>query len=221
MHDHDPGIPVSMITTVLFDLGNVLLHFNHRLIGDRLRAFAAGRDSHAATERCKELAESFERGQIGSDAFINECLTVMHSFGAIDRDTFTAMWNDIFWINEPLAELLPGIARRARLVLLSNTNPLHITFVRSRFPRLFEPFAIEILSCETGAMKPETHIFELALARANVQPEECLYFDDIRLHVESAARLGINAYQYVSVQGVREILAVYDLLPTSSPTIRT
>ena len=204
---------MSMITTVMFDLGNVLLHFNHRLIGERLRAFAAGQDSRAATERCKELAESFERGRIGSDAFINECLTMMHAFGAMDRDAFTTMWNDIFWINEPLADMLPGIARRARLVLLSNTNPLHIAFVRSRFPALFAPFAIEILSYETGAMKPEAHIYNEALARAKALPEECLYFDDIRLNVESAASLGINAYQYVSVRGVREILSVFDLLP--------
>jgi FMN phosphatase YigB (HAD superfamily) len=202
-----------MITTILFDLGNVLLHFNHRLIEERLRPFAAKEDPERGARRCKELAADFERGQIDSDGFINTCISMMQAAGPIDRQVFMDMWNDIFWINEPLAALLPELGRRVRLVLLSNTNPLHIAFVRARFPGLLEIFPLHVLSYETRLMKPDTRIYEEALQRAEARPAECLFFDDIRTHVTAAASIGIHAYQYVSVEGVRDILAVFEVLP--------
>jgi FMN phosphatase YigB (HAD superfamily) len=206
-----------MITTIMFDLGNVLLHFNHRLIEERLRPFASHENADSGVNRIKELAAAFERGHIDSDAFINESLTVMQAVESMDRDTFMSMWNEIFWINEPLAAMLPALASRARLVLLSNTNPLHIEFVRKTFPQMFAPFSVEMFSYELHAMKPETRMYEMALSSAGAEPEECLFFDDIHQHVASAASLGIHAYQYVSVQGVRDILSVYELLPDPAP----
>jgi glucose-1-phosphatase len=202
-----------MITAILFDLGNVLLNFNHELIAERFRPFSAAGQEERGSVRIRELAAGLERGDIDADAFIDECLAMMQAAGPMDRSAFLSMWNDIFWINEPLAALLPGLARRARLGLLSNTNPIHMDFLRARFPSLFAPFSVELLSYELRAVKPETRVYEEALRRVDAPADECLFFDDIRDHVVSAASLGIHAYQYVSVQGVRDILAAYDLLP--------
>lgn len=207
-----------MISTVIFDLGNVLLHFNNQLIVERLRPFVDDLDAVRAAPAWKELVSSFERGQVDSIAFIEESVRMMHT-DSIDHDRFMSIWNDIFWINEPLAALLPELSGKVRLVLLSNTNPLHIDFLQKRFPVLFDSVSLKIFSHEARMAKPDVGIYREVLKRANVAPEDCLFFDDIEQHVRMAASIGINAYQYVSVQGVRDILAAYEILEAALPSI--
>ena len=42
--------------------------------------------------------------------------------------------------------------------------------------------------------KPDAEIFELVLNENNLQPHETLFIDDSVQHVESAKKLGIQAY---------------------------
>jgi len=50
-----------------------------------------------------------------------------------------------------------------------------------------------VYSHEVGIEKPDPRIFELALARLGVRPEESLFLDDLAIHVEAARALGMKA----------------------------
>jgi putative hydrolase of the HAD superfamily len=66
-----------------------------------------------------------------------------------------------------------------------------------------------VYSHEVGIEKPDRRIFDLALSRLGVSPEESVFLDDVSGHVEAARALGINAVLYESnAQAIREIEAL-------------
>ena len=69
--------------------------------------------------------------------------------------------------------------------------------------RCFDAF---ITSCEVGKRKPDPGIFKMALGIAQVNPADCIYFDDRILTVMAAEKLGIKSYQHLSFESTKEIL---------------
>ena len=72
--------------------------------------------------------------------------------------------------------------------------------------KLHNCFDAFITSCEVGFSKPDPSIFKLALGIVQVEPEQCLYFDDRAIHVAIAKEMGINAHLHQSFEQSRLIL---------------
>lgn len=183
-----------MIRTIISDLGNVLLHFDHM-------------------QSCRELAKScllspeqiynsmfesnlvgdYELGRISSEAFGRRSMERLNV--DLEMDLIREIWSDIFYPVAGMEELMTSLKGRYQLVLLSNTNEWHFEHCYKKFPvvRLFEQLA---LSYRLGCQKPDREIFEKAMAMADAHPEETLYVDDIAAYVESARRLGMKAIRF-------------------------
>jgi len=63
---------------------------------------------------------------------------------------------------------------------------------------LFEPEQVKLfdevlLSYEIGAVKPEAVMYTTIVARLGMQPEECLFIDDLERYCEAAKNLGMQA----------------------------
>lgn len=201
-----------MIRALISDLGNVLLHFDHHIIAQRLTEhFPHAPWDEEKEQRFWKLVKDFERGAAETDVFLREAGVLLGASGGLDQEDFHLLWGDIFWLNEEYLSLVRDVSPSLRLVMLSNTNPMHIAFARKRFPEVFGLFDEEVFSYEIGTAKPDPGIFHEALRRAGVPAEQALYFDDIAAYVDAASALGLHAYQYVSVQGVRDILTMYNV----------
>jgi HAD superfamily hydrolase (TIGR01509 family) len=180
-----------MIRTVVSDLGNVLLHFDHMLACRRLaeRCGWSPQEIYDSMFTSGLVAE-YDLGRISSAEFGRrsmERLAVVLEMGEIRQ-----IWSDIFDPVEGMEELVRALKGRYALVLLSNTNKWHFEHCHARFPvvRLFEHFA---LSYRLRCQKPDPAVYREALAMAGALPEETLYVDDIPAYVESARRLGMKA----------------------------
>lgn len=203
-----------MIRTLVSDLGNVLLHFDHRLITKRLVDYWPGIEwTEERESRFWAMLRAFEAGELTTTEFLALAASVMGVHGGLSQEKFLPLWADIFWRNDALLELLSPTREKLTLILLSNTNPLHISWAREQYPEVFGLFHDHVFSCEVGMVKPDPLIYMEALHRADAIAEETLYFDDIAAYVDAAASLGMHAYQYVSVDGVRDVLRMYNLLP--------
>jgi len=175
----------------LFDLGNVLVGFDHRRFCRRF-AVAAGRGSEEEIYHSVlrgELSERFERGEISGEDFYRKVSEKWAPHVSMDR--FRELWCDIFWENPGMEDLVARLKGPARLILVSNTNAWHMESILERI-RFLESFDARVLSYEVGARKPDTRIFEAALAAAAARPERCMYFDDLEENIEAARRLGIH-----------------------------
>ena len=179
----------------LFDLGNVLAGFDHMKFCRRLAETTPPwreEDIHRIVFQ-EGINERFETGRLSGKDFYEE---LRRSLGvSLSLERLQDLWCDIFHENPGMGSLLEALHKRARLILISNTNPWHLDYVKNRYT-FFRHFHSLILSYEIGVLKPHTRIFQAALEAAGSRPDRCLYFDDIEAHVRAAARLGIPSVRF-------------------------
>ena len=117
---------------------------------------------------------------------------------------FANIWCDIFAEQHEVTNLLDEIAGKADLVLLSNTDPLHLAYVRSRYGFLAK-FGQLVLSYEVGHAKPARQIYERAIGLC-AAGSRMIYFDDIPGYVAAARACGLPAEQFVDAARLRRDL---------------
>jgi putative hydrolase of the HAD superfamily len=64
---------------------------------------------------------------------------------------------------------------------------------------LAELFDAVVISAEVGLHKPQPEIYRLAAARLEVEPERCLFVDDLRENCDGAEAVGMRAIRHRSV----------------------
>jgi putative hydrolase of the HAD superfamily len=108
-------------------------------------------------------------------------------------------------------DLLQTLARKHKLALLSNTDPIHVAHLESTFSffRLF-PAPTRIYSCSVRASKPSPVIFQAALKAVNTPASQSVFIDDILEFVEAARSLGLHAIQYLNPSQLRSDLRSLD-----------
>lgn len=72
--------------------------------------------------------------------------------------------------------------------------------------KLHEFFDAFVSSAEVKLRKPDPNIWKLAMGIAQVQPNQCVYFDDRIMFVNAAQNLGIQAYQHTDLEATKKIL---------------
>jgi glucose-1-phosphatase len=192
----EPG-PLQMIKAVIFDLGRVIVPFDFHRGYSRLEPIC-GIPAAEIPQRLAAtgLVPRFESGAIEPRDFVRQISA--HLNFEIPYEDFCVIWSSIFLPEILVPEnMLCGIARNYRLVLLSNTNAIHFEMIRENYPVLRHFHAL-VLSYEVGAMKPSSLIYRRAIEAAGCRPEECFFTDDIPAYVEGAIAQGIDAVQFHS-----------------------
>jgi len=183
-----------MIKTIIFDFGDVFINLNKEgAMQKALQLFKIEKlsDSHIAAN------ESYEQGFMSTDAFI---ACYMEKFPDISREDIIEAWNYIL-IDFPKYrfDFIKKLAQEKKyeLILLSNTNELHINWVKKNvlfyeeFKSFFKAF---YLSHEIQLRKPNENIFEFVLKENNLVAKECLFIDDTAENTDTASRLNINVW---------------------------
>jgi putative hydrolase of the HAD superfamily len=193
------------VRAVILDLGNVVIPLDFSRCDHRLREIGAP-PLHVLALQIQSwgLVDRFERGAITPENFCHE---VTASFGLnIDDGEFWDIWNAMYAAEPAIPEeFLEGLRRNVRLLLLSNTNPIHFEMVRRRYSVLSH-FDDCIVSFQVGAMKPDARIYEAALARSGCLPDECFFVDDMPPFVSGARNHGIDAVQFESFEQLQDDL---------------
>lgn len=184
-----------MIKALLFDLGNVLVGLDF----DRAYRAAAELGPYSVDEiraRLREanIADSYESGQMSSEAFHQRCVDLLEL--DLSFEQFAELWGDMF-IKKPLLDdhFLEALGRRHRMVVVSNTNELHMRFIHRQYDvlRHFDDF---VLSHEVGAMKPDHRFYQQALETAKARPEQCVFIDDKPENILGAETMGIRGIRF-------------------------
>lgn len=183
-------------SVVVFDLGNVLLPFDYKVILDKLDKVERGLGEKFAVfyKDNYDIHRKFERGELSSDEFADIILGVLeHKVG---KEEFFELYSRIFTVNEELVAVLPALKKNYRLVLLSNTNAVHQKYgwQDNKFLTLFDKL---VLSHEVRAVKPEEKIYQAVETYTQVAPDEHFYVDDIAEYVDGGRKMGWDAVRFV------------------------
>ena len=188
------------IKAVFFDLGKVLLHFDHNNIIKRLlsrsKPDAAKKEGlfRFLFDAKEGLCNRYDEGTISSRDFFLE-IDSMFALG-MGYDEFVPLWNDIFTENTDVASLMRRVRDAGRPVyLLSNVNELHWEFVKGRFPAL-SGMDGWVLSYEVKSKKPAPAIYKAALDMAGAGPGETVFIDDLEENTAASASCGIKGLTF-------------------------
>jgi putative hydrolase of the HAD superfamily len=72
--------------------------------------------------------------------------------------------------------------------------------------KLHDFFDAFVSSCEVKMRKPDPGIWQLAMGIAQVQPNQCVYFDDRIMFVNAAQKLGIKSFLHTDLESTQKIL---------------
>jgi len=186
-----------MIEVVYFDLGKVIVDFDHsRAAQELLKVTPLSLKEAMAVLSDGELVSEYETGRLSSQQHYRKVCRRLQMEVSIEK--FRELWGSMF-LPEPLLSesFLQDLKKRYRLMLLSNTNEIHFDFVIQNYPilRMIEE---RLLSYQAGCMKPQARIFELAIKKAGVAPENIFFTDDRPENIEAAQRSGIQALLFQS-----------------------
>ncbi len=190
---------------VIWDLGGVLVRTEDWAPRTNLaRSFGLSREQLEETVFGGDRGVRAARGEITEEELWSQVGAVLNvpppEMARLQRD---------FWagdkLDTALIEFIRALRPRYRTELLSNawsglrkalTNQLRIT----------DAFDDLIISAEVGVIKPDPRIYQLAVERLGVAPENAIFVDDMPDNVAGARAVGLHAVQFRdSAQARREV----------------
>ena len=182
------------IKTIIFDFGDVFINLDkHGAMQNALDLF----DLDELPEDLVAINTLYEQGLISTSEFIK---FYEENFPSLSKEDIVDAWNFIlkdFPLNR--LEFLKTLANESKyqLILLSNTNELHINWIKEHvsfyeeFKTCFHKF---YLSHEINLRKPNSNIYEFVLNQNNLKAENCLFIDDTKENTDAAQELGIQVW---------------------------
>ncbi|PRX54494.1 HAD family hydrolase [Flagellimonas meridianipacifica] len=184
-----------MIKNIILDFGDIFINLDKAATAKAIEPYGFKQ----LTPGLDSLFKDYEKGSVSSKEFLS---TVSTHFPSATQTELINAWNAIL-LDFPIhrLEFVEQLAsdNAYRLFLLSNTNDIHIEFVKqqmgmenyNRFKNAFEVF---YLSYEMGMRKPDTEIFQFVLDQNNLKASETLFVDDTKENTDAAASLGIVSW---------------------------
>lgn len=198
------------IRAFLFDLGNVLIRFDHRIAAQRIAA-ATGTDPEVLYRLFFEspLVIAHDEGRISTRRFYEG---LKEEIGLkVSYEEFLWSWNDIFTDDPEATKLIKRLLPQYPCFLISNTNRAHFDYCRKRFPILNE-LSGWILSFEVGALKPHPAIYRRALEVLQLPASQILYVDDRQDLIEVGQTLGFQTHPFLNTASLAEELKTRGIL---------
>ena len=198
------------ISAVCFDLGKVLLHFDWKIMLNRIME-KSPLSAEEITRLLKEdpKAIAYETGAITSAQFFTHLKKRFKYKGTAKE--LRAIYSAIF---TPLTEhiaLAALLAPHYPLAIISNTNEAHIAHAEATYS-FFSLFPVRIYSHQVKTMKPDRAIYQAALkALGGIDPLETLFIDDLEPNILGAVQLGWQTIHLRPGVDLREALASYEL----------
>jgi putative hydrolase of the HAD superfamily len=192
-------------STIVFDLGNVLIPFNHNLWIEQLNQVekGLGEKYYKLYIDNYNVHRKYEAGKMSDAEFIEQNLKWINH--KVTSEKFCKIFSEIFTLNNDVVNLLPILKQKYKLVLLSNTNNIHKKYGWEKYSFL-NNFNKLILSHEVGAVKPEKEIYKSVENHTKESAEKHIFIDDVKEYVEAAKQLGWDGIQFVGYENLLQEL---------------
>jgi 2-haloacid dehalogenase len=197
---------MTRVTTVVFDLGGVLVDWNPRYFyRKRFNGDEAAMEHFLTKVATPHWNEQQDAGRTFAEA--TQLLKAEHPGHTEMIDAWLPGYPEM------LKGLIPGTAdilaelhaRKVRTYALSNWSAETFHYALERFD-FFNLFDGRLISGEVQIMKPDPRIFRILFERFGIDPTQAIYIDDVLQNVEAARKLGMHGIHFQDAAELRQEL---------------
>ncbi len=183
---------------VIFDLGGLFIDVYMDRFASNLHTLV-GKEVEPTLQKLQndKFFDAYETGHISTAAFLD---TLASAFDrSIGHEHYLTCWNAILGqVQKEQLALIQPLRQQYDVVLLSNTNSLHVTALEADFEKrhagekLSSYFDRIFYSHEIGLRKPNADVFAFVTESQAFNPANTLFIDDSPGHLLGAQALGIQ-----------------------------
>lgn len=194
------------ITTIIFDIGQVLAVFDWKGYVDSMKLSPEKREKLVlATVHDLRHWDEHDRGVLTDEEFIQKSLEKVPGIEQELRAFFENIHNMVLEYDYAEQWILDCKKAGYRLYILSNYGLTTFAYAKEHFKFLKHVDGM-VISSEVHYVKPEPEIYQILLDRYQIVPEESVFIDDRADNAEMAASFGIHAIPFKNQeQAVEEL----------------
>lgn len=204
-------LPDQPIRALFLDIGGVLLTNGWDRNARRRAAELFNLDYEQLNERHHLTFDTYESGKLSLDDYLKRIVFYeKRPYSPLEFTRFIMDQSEPF---PDMIQLMTTLKHTYGLKLFAvNNEGSEINAHRIRQFGLDSFIDAFISSCYVHLRKPDTDIFRLALAVAQVEPEQVVYIDDRPMFVQVARTLGMTCLQHTNYDTTRKALAALGLV---------
>lgn len=193
----------SPLTTVVFDIGNVLIEWDPEHLYRRLIPDADTRQRFLSDVCSPAWNLEQDRGRSWAEA-VAERVALYPEYADLIR-AYDEGWHEMVPGEVPGSVALLGELAEGDVPLYAITNFSNEKFAeaKARFPFLATSFRDTVVSAEERLLKPDPRIYEVLLERNGLTAEACVFIDDSLKNVEAARAVGMAAIHFTGAEPLR------------------
>jgi len=204
------------ISTIIFDFGGIFLNLDHQKTFDAFSDLLGEKVSmENAIDVLGECLYDIEKGTISNETFLWKIQKLRN--GNLDPIDIIKAYNAMLLdVRNEIFPFLREIRKKYKVLLLSNTNAIHIRYVlqnvleRKNGIRDWDSYFDTVYySHEMGMRKPDHIIYKEVIKLEGLDPKEVLFIDDTRENVTAAMECGWNAVQHDPTSKIEEKIEQY------------
>jgi len=192
------NIDFNSISTIIFDWGGVITNIHPAATVDAFSKLGHhSLNKYLKTDQSDDLFLRFEMGKASEEEIYEQLRTDIGRYIQTEKlhDALCAMLLDT---PEIRLNILEKLGKKFKLLLLSNTNPVHTryynNYLREQHSVDFHAFFQKVYySYELGMRKPDPEIFKFVLADNKLDGHKTLFIDDTEINTQVARSLNIQS----------------------------
>lgn len=197
-----------MIKAIIFDAGGVIVEHANQL--DEFAKVFKSKDKERLWETINHSLGPLCEGEISEEEFWKEIAEIENTNpNSIPENLWLRKYEESTNIDREIINLIKKLRSNYKTIMISNTIKPHVIINKKR--GLFDDFDDVILSNEVHLSKDSREIFELALKRNKLEPNECIFIDDIQKFVDIANSMGMKGILYKDSNQLKNDLENLDI----------
>ncbi len=201
-----------MITTIIFDMGNVLIHFRWRELFREMGLSGERFDRMANATVYDPVWNEFDLGnwtdEMMEEAFIKNDPGLEKEIKEMMNERFPGLLKKFDYTDEWLEKLK---ANGYRLLILSNFSKKAFRDCADELDYV-KKVDEAVISWEVHMIKPDPKIYEYIIDKCSLIPEETVFIDDNEDNINAAKKFGINTVLFKGKEDADEQLSKYGVI---------
>lgn len=194
----------NSITTVVFDIGNVLIEWNPEHLYKKLIPDTRDRKHFLETVCTAEWNLQQDLGRTWEDAVRSLSAEYPEQHDLIAA--YSSRWHEMVPGEVPgVKNLLFDLKTQGTpLYAITNFSSEKFLEAQARFPFLKSSFLDIVVSAEERLLKPDPQIYHVLFERNGLAPETCFFIDDSAANVDAARGVGMTAHHFQSADALEK-----------------